>query len=226
MGGAQERRSRLSAVIWFLSGMFSRTGKTAAVRSNPTSAELPRHLSQTTTPADAGAAHRATRLSGFVVSAAASLVLVMANSRLKHRMVISFSSRQLRPAAWKTPSAIERVRKRPAEQAARDKALSVIERLEFAARVRLRARATSATIRTAIIADTPWLDVCCPGCRMSRARNIRALHRHSLVTESSRRSTEIARMPSQLLSLRTSRPAARRAVTRVPTWARRPRELT
>jgi hypothetical protein len=64
----------------------------------------------------------------------------MANSRLKHRMVISFSSRQLRPAAWKTPSAIERVRKRPAEQAARDKALSVIERLEFAARVRLRAR--------------------------------------------------------------------------------------
>ncbi len=38
----------------------------------------------------------------------------------------------------------------------------------------------SPTIRAALIAETPWLDVFCPGCRTSRAIDLRAIDRHPL----------------------------------------------
>ncbi len=40
----------------------------------------------------------------------------------------------------------------------------------------------SATIRCAITAGTPWLDIYCPGCRTSRAIDIRTLDRHPLAS--------------------------------------------
>jgi hypothetical protein len=36
----------------------------------------------------------------------------------------------------------------------------------------------SPTIRCAIVAGMPWLDVYCPGCRTSRAIDIRIIDRH------------------------------------------------
>jgi hypothetical protein len=38
----------------------------------------------------------------------------------------------------------------------------------------------SPTIRAALIAGTPWLDVFCPGCGTSRAIDLRTLDRHPL----------------------------------------------
>jgi hypothetical protein len=38
----------------------------------------------------------------------------------------------------------------------------------------------SPTIRAALIAGTPWLDVHCPGCGTSRAIDLRAVDRHPL----------------------------------------------
>src|SRR5215470_1597700 len=40
----------------------------------------------------------------------------------------------------------------------------------------------SPTIRCAITAGTPWLDIHCPGCRTSRAIDIRTLDRHPLAS--------------------------------------------
>jgi hypothetical protein len=40
----------------------------------------------------------------------------------------------------------------------------------------------SPTIRCAVIARTPWLDVFCPGCRTSRAIDIRTIDRHPLAS--------------------------------------------
>jgi hypothetical protein len=40
----------------------------------------------------------------------------------------------------------------------------------------------SPTIRCAIVAGTAWLDVYCPGCRTSRAIDIRTLDRHPLAS--------------------------------------------
>src|SRR6266478_4829506 len=40
----------------------------------------------------------------------------------------------------------------------------------------------SPTIRCAVVAGTPWLDVYCPGCRTSRAIDIRTLDRHPLAS--------------------------------------------
>jgi hypothetical protein len=36
----------------------------------------------------------------------------------------------------------------------------------------------SPTIRAALLAERPWLDVFCPGCGTSRAIDLRTLHRH------------------------------------------------
>jgi hypothetical protein len=36
----------------------------------------------------------------------------------------------------------------------------------------------SPTIRAALIAETPWLDVFCPGCGTSRAIDLRTVDRH------------------------------------------------
>jgi hypothetical protein len=39
-----------------------------------------------------------------------------------------------------------------------------------------------ATIRAALIAGTPWLDVFCPGCGTSRAIDLRKVDRHPLAS--------------------------------------------
>jgi hypothetical protein len=40
----------------------------------------------------------------------------------------------------------------------------------------------SPTIRAALLADTPWLDVFCPGCGTSCALDLRTLDRHPLAS--------------------------------------------
>jgi hypothetical protein len=40
----------------------------------------------------------------------------------------------------------------------------------------------SPTIRAALLADTPWLDVFCPGCATSRAIDLRTIDRHPLAS--------------------------------------------
>src|SRR5258707_7741472 len=69
------------------------------------------------------------------------------------------------------------MQKRAAEEAARKEALHVIERWNAE-----RSPLWSPTIRCAIVAGTPWLDVYCPGCRTSRAIDIRTLDRHPLAS--------------------------------------------
>jgi len=59
-------------------------------------------------------------------------------------------------------SAAELMQKRAAEEAARKEALHVIERWNAE-----RSPLWSPTIRCAVVAGTPWLDVYCPGCRTS-----------------------------------------------------------
>jgi hypothetical protein len=68
-----------------------------------------------------------------------------------------------------------------ADQAARDDAMRVIERWnrDLAAG---RDMWWSPTIRAALVAGTPWLDVDCPGCRTSRALDIRTIDRHPLAS--------------------------------------------
>jgi hypothetical protein len=65
---------------------------------------------------------------------------------------------------------------RPEKQLARP-ALGIVERWNNE-----RSVLWSPTIRCAIAAGTPWLDVYCPGCRTSRAINIRTLDRHPLAS--------------------------------------------
>src|ERR1700674_2728736 len=73
------------------------------------------------------------------------------------------------------------LRSHAADQAARDDAMRVIERWN-------RAIASgrdiwwSPTIRAAIVAGMPWLDVYCPSCRTSRAIDIRTIDRHPLAS--------------------------------------------
>jgi hypothetical protein len=64
-----------------------------------------------------------------------------------------------------------------AERAAREAALRVVERWNAE-----RSPLWSPTIRRAITAGTPWLDIYCPGCRASRAIDIRTLDRHPLAS--------------------------------------------
>jgi hypothetical protein len=40
----------------------------------------------------------------------------------------------------------------------------------------------SPTLRAAIVADMPWLDVYCPGCKTSRTIDIRTIDRHPLAS--------------------------------------------
>jgi hypothetical protein len=68
-----------------------------------------------------------------------------------------------------------------AEKAARDEAVGVVERWN-AATAAGRGVLWSPTIRTAIMAGMPWLNVYCPGCRTSRAIDIRTVDRHPLAT--------------------------------------------
>jgi hypothetical protein len=80
----------------------------------------------------------------------------------------------------KTPSVTDLMRKRAADEAAhaadeaaRNAALRVIVRWNAE-----RSPLWSPTIRCAVAAGTPWLDVHCPGCRTSRAIDMRTLDRH------------------------------------------------
>ena len=63
----------------------------------------------------------------------------------------------------------------------RDEAVRVVERWN-AALAAGRGALWSPTIRCAVIAGMPWLDVHCPGCRSSRAIDIRTIDRHPLAS--------------------------------------------
>ena len=67
------------------------------------------------------------------------------------------------------------------EQAARDEAIRVVDRWNRALAAG-RGALWSLTIRCALTAGTPWLDVYCPGCRTSRAIDIRTIDRHPLAS--------------------------------------------
>jgi len=73
------------------------------------------------------------------------------------------------------------MRARTAEQAAYDDAVRVVDRWNGAL-ASDRAALWSPTIRCAVVAGTPWLDVYCPGCKTSRAIDIRKLDRHRLAS--------------------------------------------
>jgi hypothetical protein len=68
-----------------------------------------------------------------------------------------------------------------ADTAARDEARRVVERWNAALAVGQGAL-WSPTIRCVVMAGMPWLDVYCPGCRTSRAIDIRTIDRHPLAS--------------------------------------------
>src|SRR5712671_3804860 len=72
-------------------------------------------------------------------------------------------------------------KQRVADKAVRAEAQAVIERWneQLAAS---RDLLWSPTIRAALIAGTPWLDVYCPGCGTSRAIDLRNVDRHPLAS--------------------------------------------
>src|ERR1700674_3373186 len=73
------------------------------------------------------------------------------------------------------------LRSSAADVAARDEARRVVERWN-ATLAAGRGALWSPTIRCAVIAGTTWLDVHCPGCRTSRAIDIRTIDRHPLAS--------------------------------------------
>jgi hypothetical protein len=82
------------------------------------------------------------------------------------------------------PRVAELMRKRAVEEAvqvaelaAQRGALRVVERWNAE-----QSALWSPTIRCAVTAGTPWLDVYCPGCQTSRAIDIRTLDRHPLAS--------------------------------------------
>jgi hypothetical protein len=84
----------------------------------------------------------------------------------------------------KNPSVADLMRKRAveeaveaAERANQQAALAVVERCNAEL-----SPLWSPTIRCAITAGTPWLDVYCPGCQTSRAIDVRTLDRHPLAS--------------------------------------------
>jgi hypothetical protein len=68
-----------------------------------------------------------------------------------------------------------------ADAAARTEAKTVIERWNEQL-TSSRDTLWSPTIRAALIAGTPWLDVFCPGCGTSRAIDLRNVDRHPLAS--------------------------------------------
>jgi hypothetical protein len=79
------------------------------------------------------------------------------------------------------PSAAELMHRRAAEEAARAEAMNVVARWN-AALSSGRGALWSPTIRCAVTAGTPWLDVYCPGCRTGVAIDIRTIDRHPLAS--------------------------------------------
>jgi hypothetical protein len=72
-------------------------------------------------------------------------------------------------------------KQRAADKAARAEANAVIERWNEQL-ASSRDMLWSPTIRAALIAGTPWLDVFCPGCGTSRAIDLRNVDRHPLAS--------------------------------------------
>jgi hypothetical protein len=68
-----------------------------------------------------------------------------------------------------------------AEKSARAEAESVIQRWNDQLALG-RDMLWSPTIRAALIAGTPWLDVFCPGCGTSRVIDLRTIDRHPLAS--------------------------------------------
>jgi hypothetical protein len=66
-----------------------------------------------------------------------------------------------------------------ADRAAREEAEAVIDRWNRRLATG-RGMLWSPTIRAALLAGTPWLEVFCPGCGTSRAIDLRTLDRHPL----------------------------------------------
>ena len=79
------------------------------------------------------------------------------------------------------PSAAELMHRRAAEEAARAEAMNVVARWN-AALSSGRGALWSPTIRCAVTAGTPWMDVYCPGCRTGVAIDIRTIDRHPLAS--------------------------------------------
>jgi len=73
------------------------------------------------------------------------------------------------------------MRERAAEEAAREEAARVVERWNAVAAAG-KGALWSPTISTAILANMPWLDVFCPGCRTSCAIDLRSINRHPQAT--------------------------------------------
>jgi hypothetical protein len=79
------------------------------------------------------------------------------------------------------PDMLATWRSRAEEAAARAEAEGTVERWQ-------RAISTgrdiwwSPTIRCAVVAGTPWLDVYCPGCHTSRSIDMRTIDRHPLAS--------------------------------------------
>jgi hypothetical protein len=84
----------------------------------------------------------------------------------------------VRTRAWTLPSIAKR---QVAGAAARAEAKAVIERWNEQLSAG-RDMLWSPTIRAALIAGTPWLDVFCPGCGTSRAIDLRKVDRHPLAS--------------------------------------------
>jgi hypothetical protein len=68
-----------------------------------------------------------------------------------------------------------------ADKAARAEAEAVIQRWNDQLALG-RGILWSPTIRAALLAGAPWLDVFCPGCGTSRAINLRTIDRHPLAS--------------------------------------------
>jgi hypothetical protein len=77
-----------------------------------------------------------------------------------------------------------RMRADAADKAARDAAVRVVERWNAALSAD-KGALWSPTIRCAVIAGTPWLNLFCPGCNTSRAIDIRTIDRHPLASAGS-----------------------------------------
>jgi hypothetical protein len=89
---------------------------------------------------------------------------------------------------WRRPSTAElkqrrfvRAQREAAEEVARKEALQIVEKWNHALAAG-RGELWSPTIRAAVLAGMPWLDVYCPGCRTGRALDIRTLDRHPLAS--------------------------------------------
>ena len=111
-----------------------------------------------------------------------------------------------------------RMRADAADREARDKAKRVVESWN-AAIAAGQGALWSPTIRCAVIAGMPWLDVHCPGCGTSGAIDIRTIDRHPLASVGSlvlglRCSMCPGATPMPVLhGLHTASPAAKRSET-------------